>query len=97
MENLSKSELQNKIKELETQICHRSSEMIGEVSEFQHFLRQAITMQLHAFTSNDYPYTKPTLKEFEHIMFNIDMLHEILDFTAEKQLLEYYLEQELSK
>ena len=45
-------------------------------------------MQLHAFTSNEYPYTKPTLKEFEEIMFNIDMLNDMLDLTAQKQILE---------
>jgi hypothetical protein len=92
MENLSKQELETKIKELETKILQRSSGFVGEVSEFQHFLRQSTTMQLHAFTSNDYPYTKPDLKGFEEIMFNIDMLHDMLDITAEKQLLEYYLE-----
>ncbi|MBC7748651.1 MAG: hypothetical protein H7Z76_08790 [Methylotenera sp.] len=89
--------LENKIKALETQINICSSAMIGEVEEFQMFLRQAMTMQLHAFTANDYPYTKPNLKEFEEIMFNIDMLHEMLDLTIEKQILESYLEQEQSK
>jgi len=91
MTTLSKQELETKIKELETIIVHRSSEFLGEVSMFQFFLSQSITMQLHAFMSNEYPYTKPTLKEFEEIMFNIDMLNDILDLTAQKQILEWEL------
>lgn len=88
MTNLSKQELETKIKELETKIVNRSSEFMGEVSMFQFFLRQSTTMQLHAFTANDYPYLKPDFKDFENIMFNIDMLHNMLDLMAEKQYLE---------
>ena len=88
MTTLSKQKLETKIKELETTIVNRSSEFSGEISIFQYFLKQSITMQLHAFTSNEYPYTKPSLKEFEEIMFNIDMLNDMLDLTAQKQILE---------
>lgn len=88
MTTLSKQDLETKITELETTIINRTSEFLGEISMFQHFLKQSITMQLHAFTSNEYPYTKPSLKEFEEIMFNIDMLNDMLDLMTDKQVLE---------
>lgn len=88
MTTLSKQELEKKIKELETTIGKRTGEFLGEVPMFQHFLRESTNMQLHAFTLNDYPYKKPTLQEFNEVMFNLDMLHDMLDMAAEKQILE---------
>lgn len=93
MTALSKQELKSRLTELDTKIEIQISEFSGDLSQFHFFLKQSMTMQLHAFTSNEYPYIKPSLKEFEDIMFNIDTLNAVLDIVKEKQ----YLETELDK
>ncbi len=88
MRTYTEQELLTKITELENRIGSRASEFIGEVGDFHWFLKQGIAKELHSMTTSGYEGSKPTLKEFEEIMFNIDMLNDILDLTAQKQILE---------
>lgn len=94
METVNTSGTKQRIAELEKTIINRSREFSGEIGDFHWFLKTAMTMQIHAYTSNDYPYRKPDLKEFEDIMFNIEVLREMFDCLSEIQYLEEKMEKE---
>lgn len=81
-------EAKQQIEKLQKTLLIRSGEFLGEIGDFQYFIKCAISTQLHAFTSNEYPYTKPDLEEFENIMFNIDMLNNMFDCMNKIQHLE---------
>ena len=80
-------EAKQQIEKLQVKLLSRSGEIIGEIGDFQYFIKSAISAKLHALTSNEYPNTKPTLEQFENIMFNIDMLNDMLGCMNEIQYL----------
>ena len=81
-------EAKQQIEKLQKKLLIRSGEFLGEIGDFQYFIKCAISAKLHAFTSNEYPYTKPDLEEFENIMFNTDMLNNMFECLNEIQHLE---------
>lgn len=81
-------EAKQQIEKLQETLLSRSGEFLGEIGDFQYFIKCAISAKLHAFTSNEYPYTKPGLEEFENIMFNTDMLNNMFECLNEIQHLE---------
>ena len=72
---------------LQVKLLSRSGEVAGEIGDFQYFIKSAISAKLHALTSNEYPNAKPTLEQFENIMFNVDMLNDMLECMNEIQYL----------
>jgi hypothetical protein len=88
MTTFTEQELRKEIKKIDKLIISRASEFIGEVSDFSWFLRRGIAKELHAMTSSEYELIKPTLREFEDIMFNIEMLNDIFDKISEREYLE---------
>jgi hypothetical protein len=91
MENTN-IEVKQQIEELQQTIVNRNGEFAGDIADFQFFLRTAIERQLHAFTSNDFPYEKPNLREFENIMHNNLLLNDVFECMSKIQLLEAKLE-----
>ena len=81
-------EAKQQIEKLQVKLLSRSGEIIGEIGDFQYFIKSAISAKLHAFTSNEYPSNKPNLEDFENIMFNIDMLNNMFDCMNKIQHLE---------
>ena len=75
------------IEKLQVKLLSRSGEVAGEIGDFQYFIKSAISAKLHAFTSNEYPSNKPNLEDFENIMFNVDMLNDMLECMNEIQYL----------
>ncbi|MBF2709455.1 hypothetical protein [Flavobacterium soyangense] len=91
MENNS-TEVKQQIEKLQQTIVHRAEEFAGDISAFQFFIRTAIERQLHAFTSNEFPYEKPNLEEFENIMNNNLLLNDMFECMAKIKILEAELE-----
>ena len=88
MRTYTEQELLTKITELENRIGSRASEFIGEVGDFHWFLKQGIAKELHSMTTSGYEGSKPNLREFENIMFNIVILYDMFDLLNERELLE---------
>ena len=80
-------EAKQQIEKLQKTLLIRSGEFLGEIGDFQYFIKSAISAKLHAFTSNEYPNAKPTLEQFENLMFNVDMLNDMLECMNEIQYL----------
>ncbi|RTZ05451.1 hypothetical protein [Flavobacterium sp. GSP6] len=88
MRTYAEQELLTKITELENRIGSRASEFIGEIGDFQWFLKQGIAKELHSMTTTGHEGSKPNLREFENIMFNIVILYDMFDLLNERELLE---------
>lgn len=95
MENFTTKELNTKqqIEQLEKIIGNRATEFIGEVGDFQWFLKQGIAKELHSMTTREYQGLKPSLRDIEDIMFNITILNDMFDLLSKRE----YLESELAK
>lgn len=93
MKHLTETELKEKLQSTETKLATRVTEFIGEIGDFQYFLKQGIAKQIYSMTTIEHTGNKPTLREMEEIMFNITVLNEVFDLLGTRE----YLERELYK
>lgn len=95
METLTTKELETKqqIEKLEKIILSRFSEFAGDIGNFKFFLKDAIEAKLHAWMTTESDLA-PDFKDFQNIMYNVDLLREAIDATQEIQYLESELEKE---
>ena len=93
MKTFTEQELNKRIEKTERLIISRAGEFQGEIGQFQWFLKRGIAKELHAMTTTEYDCAKPTISEFENLMFNIEMLNDMFEKMCERE----YLFSELEK
>lgn len=97
MKNLTETELREKLQNIESKLASRTTEFVGEIGNFQYFIKQGIAKQLHSMTTNVHEENKLTLKEVEKIMFNISMLEEIFTLIGKREYVEHHLYKDMQE
>jgi len=77
------------IAKMDAEIIINSNSLVGEVQDIEYikyFITDGINKQLFEFTQTTNKNIKPTKEEFENLMFNIDVVKELMKVITNKQI-----------